>query len=56
MKLCSKFRIHLVCDEIYANSIFDISRSDAVKFTSVLSFDHTPYIRPEYVHVVYSKS
>ena len=56
MKLCSKYRIHLISDEIYAVSVYDVPDKNAVDFISVLSFDHTPYISPEYCHVVYGGS
>mgnify|MGYP002477195752 CR=1 FL=1 len=56
MQLCQKHRLHLLSDEVYALSVFDNSDPAAVKFTSVLSFDSTPYISPNYLHVVYGFS
>lgn len=56
MRLCQKYRLHLLSDEVYALSVFDNSDPAAVQFTSVLSFDSTPYISPNYLHVVYGFS
>jgi len=56
MQLCQKHRLHLLSDEVYALSVFDNSDPAAVQFTSVLSFDSTPYISPNYLHVVYGFS
>lgn len=51
MKLCSQYKIHLLCDEIYAASVYDVPDKHAVPFTSVLSFDCSPYISFDFVHV-----
>lgn len=56
MKLCAKYKVHLLCDEIYATSVYDVPDKHAVKFTSVLSFDYSEYISSDYVHVVYGLS
>lgn len=56
MKLCSRYKIHLLCDEIYASSVYDIPDKHAVPFTSALSFDHTPYISTDLVHIYYGMS
>lgn len=53
MKLCDKYSIHMLCDEVYATSVYD---ADEVPFTSVLSFDHSKYIRADLVSVWYSMS
>ncbi|KAG9847514.1 PLP-dependent transferase, partial [Aureobasidium melanogenum] len=53
MQLCKKYELHLFADEVYALSVFD---SSFVPFTSVLSFDSSSYISPEYLHVVYGMS
>lgn len=55
MKFCDKYKIHLLSDEIYAGSVYDVPDKHAVKFTSVLSFDYTPYIHPDFVHVLYGR-
>ncbi|KAI9654444.1 MAG: hypothetical protein M1831_005410 [Alyxoria varia] len=56
MKLCNKYKIHLLCDEIYAISVYDVPDENAVPFTSVLSFDTSSYISPDYLHVIYGMS
>ena len=53
MKLCSKFKIHLLCDEVYAASVYEVPDKHAVQFTSSLSFDHSSYISSDYVHTIY---
>ena len=44
---------HLISDELYAMSVFDSGNNNAAPFTSVLSFDTTDLIYPEYVQVLY---
>jgi len=57
MKFCQNHKIHLLSDEIYALSVYDIPDDpQAVKFTSVLSFDTSPYISTDYLHVLYGMS
>jgi 1-aminocyclopropane-1-carboxylate synthase len=57
MKFCQHHKIHLLCDEIYAISVYDTPEDPAaVKFTSVLSFDSLPYISTDYLHVIYGMS
>ncbi|KAI9729251.1 MAG: hypothetical protein M1834_007043 [Cirrosporium novae-zelandiae] len=56
MKFCSEYKIHLIVDEIYSLSVYDIQDPEAVKFTSALSFDSTEYIDKEYLHVMYGMS
>ncbi|KAG9962673.1 PLP-dependent transferase, partial [Aureobasidium melanogenum] len=53
MQFCKKYDLHLFADEVYALSVFD---SSLIPFTSVLSFDSSSYISPEYLHVVYGMS
>ncbi|KAI7534890.1 PLP-dependent transferase [Hortaea werneckii] len=52
MKLCEKYQIHLLSDEIYAMSVY----STTPAFESILSFDSTPYISPHLLHVLYGLS
>ncbi|KAI7212947.1 PLP-dependent transferase [Hortaea werneckii] len=52
MKLCEKYQIHLLSDEIYAMSVY----STTPAFESVLAFDSTPYISPHFLHVLYGLS
>ncbi|KAF2104668.1 PLP-dependent transferase [Rhizodiscina lignyota] len=58
MEFCQKRKLHLLSDEIYASSVYDVPSSDvpAVPFISVLSFDTTPYIDTQYLHVLYGMS
>ena len=57
LKLCQKYRIHLICDEIYALSVFEnpiAAQSDG--FTSILSIDMAKFIDPALVHVLWGLS
>ncbi|KAI9835737.1 MAG: hypothetical protein M1819_001915 [Sarea resinae] len=57
MELCNKYQIHLLVDEIYALSVFDVpSDPHAVPFTSALAIDYTKHIDPSYMHVLYGMS
>lgn len=53
MKLCQKYNIHLISDEVYACSVFDSGEPDTVPFTSVLSIDSKHLIDENLVHVEY---
>ena len=57
MKLCAKYNIHLISDEVYVKSFFpsnDYPRPEA--FVSVLSIDVARYINPAQVHALYGMS
>jgi aspartate/methionine/tyrosine aminotransferase len=57
LKLCAKYNIHLISDEVYAKAIFpsqDIPNPPA--FVSVLSLDIEKLINPSLVHVLYGMS
>ncbi|KAF2465491.1 PLP-dependent transferase [Lindgomyces ingoldianus] len=56
MEFCNEHKIHIIADEIYAMSVYEVPESTAVPFTSVLSFDYTQYINPNYLHFVYGMS
>ncbi|KAK2612795.1 hypothetical protein QQS21_001247 [Conoideocrella luteorostrata] len=59
MKLCQKYQIHLLSDEIYALSVFEnrVDRDEAaVAFESVLSIDTAGIIDPGLVHVLWGMS
>ncbi|KAK2600186.1 hypothetical protein QQS21_005060 [Conoideocrella luteorostrata] len=60
MRLCEKYKIHLVSDEIYALSTFtnkiDQDVVDIASFTSVLSLDTEGIIDPARVHVIWGIS
>lgn len=54
---CGKHSIHLISDEIYANSVFDNPVApDAPPFTSILAIDLGDRIDPKLVHVTYGAS
>lgn len=57
LRLCDKYNIHLISDEVYAQSWF---RSDEFPepppFISILSLDLRKYIDPALVHVIYAMS
>ena len=53
-RFAEKHNLHLICDEIYAQSVFG---EDAQQFTSVLSLDLVDLeVNPARVHVLYSMS
>lgn len=59
MKLCEKYKINLVSDEIYALSTFTNTVDkgiDIAPFESVLSIDTTDIIDPALVHVIWGVS
>jgi aspartate/methionine/tyrosine aminotransferase len=59
MKLCQKYQMHLISDEIYALSVFE-NKVDkdaaAIPFESVLSIDPEGIIDPSLVHVLWGMS
>jgi aspartate/methionine/tyrosine aminotransferase len=57
MKLCTKNGLHLICDEIYALSVWDNPRlPNAPKFKSILSMEIAELMNPSMVHVVWGLS
>lgn len=56
MKFCQKYSLHLISDEVYAMSVYDVPDLSASKFTSVLAFDYSEYIDDEYLHLMYGMS
>lgn len=56
MSLCEKNDIHLVSDEVYALSVYNMGIADQCGFTSVLSIDPAGLIRQELLHVFYGMS
>jgi len=56
MELCNKHKIHLLMDEIYALSVFDIPDPKATRFKSISTFDTDKYIDPNYLHLLYGMS
>jgi 1-aminocyclopropane-1-carboxylate synthase len=59
MKLCQKYSVHLISDEIYALSVWRHGSSDSQSmqsFTSVLSIDSTGILDPVLLHVLWGMS
>jgi aspartate/methionine/tyrosine aminotransferase len=61
MRLCQKYRINLISDEIYALSVWEntVDEKDtppAVEFESALSIDTRGIIDPQLVHVLWGMS
>ncbi|KAL7941309.1 pyridoxal phosphate-dependent transferase [Trichoderma barbatum] len=59
LKLCEKYKIHLISDEIYALSVWDNTVDTSVPlepFTSCLSIDYTGIVDPTRVHVIWGMS
>lgn len=60
MKLCQKYKIHLISDEIYALSVWangiDELKTPPVDFQSVLSIDSAGLIDSELIHVLWGTS
>ncbi|KAM0331448.1 hypothetical protein ACHAQA_003124 [Verticillium albo-atrum] len=57
MRLCQKYGIHLLSDEVYALSVWDNPEAkDAPGFTSVLSIDNSNVIDSDLVHVLWGMS
>ncbi|KIW73083.1 hypothetical protein, variant 2 [Phialophora macrospora] len=57
MRLCARYSIHLISDEVYAKSHFPSKDvPEPPPFVSVLSFDLEKYIDPALVHVIYAMS
>ncbi|RPA72524.1 putative aminotransferase [Ascobolus immersus RN42] len=55
MRLCAKYSIHLISDEIYAFTLYPpTDASSAPPFHSILSIP--PLMDPEYIHVAYGAS
>ncbi|KAJ5472956.1 hypothetical protein N7530_006957 [Penicillium desertorum] len=59
MRLCQKYQVHFISDEIYALSVFENTVDEhppPVKFESALSIDLTGIIDPRLVHVLWGMS
>ena len=58
LKLCAKYQIHLISDEIYALSVWDNTKDDTPTepFTSILSIASHSNINPALVHVLWGMS
>lgn len=55
-KLCDRFKIHLISDEVYGLSVFEVEGEKRTPFTSVLSIDPTGILRTDQLHVLYGMS
>ncbi|EFR00199.1 1-aminocyclopropane-1-carboxylate synthase 11 [Nannizzia gypsea CBS 118893] len=55
-KLCQKYQIHLISDEIYALSVFDSGESGAMPFVSTLSINAKGLMDENLLHVIYGMS
>ncbi|KAJ5939718.1 Pyridoxal phosphate-dependent transferase major region subdomain 2 [Penicillium verhagenii] len=56
-RFCAKYDLHLICDEIYANSVFvNDDKPEAQQFESVLSMNLDNIISKYRVHVMYGMS
>lgn len=55
-KLCGKYDNHLISDEVYGLSVFEVEGGERVPFTSVLSLDPTGLLRTDQLHVMYGLS
>ncbi|KAH6668473.1 acc synthase [Halenospora varia] len=55
-KLCDQYGIHLISDEVYGLSVFEVEGEERVPFTSVLSIDPTGLLRTDQLHVMYGMS
>ncbi len=56
IQLCNKYKIHLLADEIYALSVYEVDDSEATRFQSILTLDVEKYIDPTYLHLLYGMS
>jgi aspartate/methionine/tyrosine aminotransferase len=59
LRLCQKYKIHLVSDEIYALSVWQNNEDSSppqLPFTSILSFDLTDLVDPALVHCIWGIS
>ncbi|KAI9899148.1 hypothetical protein N3K66_005609 [Trichothecium roseum] len=58
MKLCQKYQIHLISDEIYALSVFEntVDGVTPTPFESVLSIDKTGIVDESLIHVLWGTS
>jgi len=54
--LCQKYNIHLVSDEVYGMSVFEVEGEERTQFTSVLAIDPMSLLRTDQVHVLYGMS
>ena len=56
MKFCNEHKIHMLADEVYSQSVHEVPDKAAIKFVSVLSFESSEHINPNYLHFQYGMS
>ncbi|OCL13814.1 1-aminocyclopropane-1-carboxylate synthase 1 [Glonium stellatum] len=56
MRFCNEHQIHMLADEVYAQSVYETPNKAATQFVSILSFDSSEYIDPNYLHFLYGMS
>ena len=57
LRLCSKYNIHLISDEVYAKTIFPSQNTPKpAPFVSILSLEIEKFFDPALVHVLYGMS
>ena len=57
MRLCDKYKIHLLADEIYALSVYRVDdEPGAIQFKSILTLEVEKYIDLNYLHLLYGMS
>jgi 1-aminocyclopropane-1-carboxylate synthase len=62
MKLCEKYSIHLILDEVYAASVYATERHSSLSdteespFKSILAVESKKHINPNYLHLLYGFS
>lgn len=56
MSFCEKNKIHLISDEVYALSTYNMGSEDELGFTSVLSINPCELIDENRLHVLYGMS
>jgi 1-aminocyclopropane-1-carboxylate synthase len=44
MRFCNEHKIHMLADEVYSQSVYEVPDKAAIKFVSVLSFDSSEHI------------
>jgi len=56
MGLCQKHDLHLVSDEVYGLSVFEVEGSVRTPFASVLSIDPLGLLDVNRIHILYGMS
>jgi aspartate/methionine/tyrosine aminotransferase len=56
MEFCHKYKIHLISDEVFGLSVFDVKGEKRRPFTSILSIDPKGLLSTDWIHVFYGMS